>query len=347
MNGRNNIAVKFIIINLTVFATLFIIAEILIRIFVGYPMKFNIHNSLIYIPKPNQTKIFASPTHPARSSIDSNRFRKTGKRLTDNPYNILVVGDSYTYDVGVNDNETWCYVLENTLRDRGIKVNVYNAGVPGYGTWQILLRWKELIRERKYDLTIYGYFPGEDERRVRPDTEAMKELLNYAKFRFAIKESSFLSSVYFIFVHILARDSQIAKNLVFDPDKNDQSQKIDYSHLWKDEIPIWQENSSSINSGDVVVLELVRCQKFSASSAPFERNLEHSGIPIFSVIRIVDSLRTAGIEVNSPPPVYHHSSAVDAEIGAYTANLCEQLLLREMGADKSLKTIPEPREYLY
>lgn len=54
---------------------------------------------------------------------------------------VLVMGDSQTYGLGVEEGKTFCDLLEAALRRRGRDgVEVVNAGVPGYGTFEA--RWK-------------------------------------------------------------------------------------------------------------------------------------------------------------------------------------------------------------
>jgi lysophospholipase L1-like esterase len=52
-------------------------------------------------------------------------------------FRILALGDSTTFGLGVNDDETWPAVLESLLREKtGRPVEVINAGVPGYTAFQ-------------------------------------------------------------------------------------------------------------------------------------------------------------------------------------------------------------------
>lgn len=51
-------------------------------------------------------------------------------------FRVLALGDSCTFGVGVDDDETWPAQLERLLRDRGVDAEVINAGVPGYTAFQ-------------------------------------------------------------------------------------------------------------------------------------------------------------------------------------------------------------------
>jgi hypothetical protein len=48
---------------------------------------------------------------------------------------VAILGDSYVFGYGVDQNETFPAQLERKLRSSGRAVDVVNAGVPGYGAW--------------------------------------------------------------------------------------------------------------------------------------------------------------------------------------------------------------------
>jgi hypothetical protein len=61
---------------------------------------------------------------------------------------ILVVGDSFPFGWGVENDEMFSSVLERRLRAEGVAAEVISAGVPGYSTDQNLI----FLRERGFDL---------------------------------------------------------------------------------------------------------------------------------------------------------------------------------------------------
>jgi len=65
---------------------------------------------------------------------------------------ILALGDSYTFGVGVGDAETFCAVLERTLGPQ--RVEVIDAGVPGYGIFQAERMLRRLGTELHPDIVI-------------------------------------------------------------------------------------------------------------------------------------------------------------------------------------------------
>jgi lysophospholipase L1-like esterase len=76
---------------------------------------------------------------------------------------ILVLGDSYTFGVYVQDDETYPAVLESALNRRGINAEVINAGYAD--GWSPDEHYAWLVNEGlryKPDVIIYGFFIGND-----------------------------------------------------------------------------------------------------------------------------------------------------------------------------------------
>jgi len=58
--------------------------------------------------------------------------------LEESPMRTVVLGDSLTYGVGIAAEDTDAAVLERLVRDRTPRARVYNLGVPGYQSDDIL-----------------------------------------------------------------------------------------------------------------------------------------------------------------------------------------------------------------
>lgn len=72
---------------------------------------------------------------------------------------ILALGDSTTFGLGVDEDETYSSHLERMLRAKlNRPVEVLNLGVPGYATAQERLLFQRYHRELKPDLVIVGFF---------------------------------------------------------------------------------------------------------------------------------------------------------------------------------------------
>lgn len=76
---------------------------------------------------------------------------------------ILAVGDSFTHCDQVKYEDSWTHLLEQGL---GSGCEVLNGGVPGYGTDQALLRWRELAPRLKPHLGIFGILLEDAHRNV-------------------------------------------------------------------------------------------------------------------------------------------------------------------------------------
>jgi lysophospholipase L1-like esterase len=76
----------------------------------------------------------------------------------DGAFRVLALGDSFTFGLGVEQDETFEQVLEGRLRERyGDRVECLNLGVVGYGTLQEL-KILERHRDLAPDLVILGFY---------------------------------------------------------------------------------------------------------------------------------------------------------------------------------------------
>jgi len=69
-------------------------------------------------------------------------------------YRVLVLGDSFTFGFGVEDDQTFPSRLAAELGGSAAGIQVMNAGVPGWGTDQYLIRTRSLPRELTPDLLL-------------------------------------------------------------------------------------------------------------------------------------------------------------------------------------------------
>jgi lysophospholipase L1-like esterase len=77
--------------------------------------------------------------------IDRNGFRDDGQQIGSvGDARVVVLGDSNAFGVGLPDDKVLSHQLHDALLTRGVDVKVLNAGVPGYGLDQFLLRLRSL-----------------------------------------------------------------------------------------------------------------------------------------------------------------------------------------------------------
>ena len=109
------------------------------------------HPYLAYYPTPNYRK--------GRTSHNSLGYRSDEFPLEkpDGVFRIVALGGSSTYDVSIEDNaKTFTAQLEKLLHDDyGYQnVQVINAGVPGYNSWEILVNLEFRVLDLDPDLVI-------------------------------------------------------------------------------------------------------------------------------------------------------------------------------------------------
>ena len=111
--------------------------------------------------KPNSTGFMSNPEFNVTINIS-----QKGLRDKDYPYNktgnkkrIIVLGDSFTLGVGVEEDERFTEVLEDKLLEN---VDVINMGVSGYGTDQELLFLEKEGFNYNPDIVLVAFYIGND-----------------------------------------------------------------------------------------------------------------------------------------------------------------------------------------
>lgn len=109
------------------------------------------HPYLVYSPTPNYKK--------GQTSHNSLGYRndEISLKKPNGVYRIVALGGSSTYDVRIEDNKkTFTAQLEKLLKDQyGYKkVEVINAGVPGYNSWEMLSNLEFRVLDLAPDLVI-------------------------------------------------------------------------------------------------------------------------------------------------------------------------------------------------
>ncbi len=115
---------------------IFIIAEIAFRIFRGPP------NPLSEITQKHSSFLFQPNTVMEKSSSKEGEFSYTARinnfgfrgdkialEKTPGKLRIMTVGDSFTFGVGAEDNETIATVIQQRLMNQGVAVEMINAGI--------------------------------------------------------------------------------------------------------------------------------------------------------------------------------------------------------------------------
>jgi lysophospholipase L1-like esterase len=109
------------------------------------------HPYLAYSPTPNYQKGLTSHNSLGYRDDEFPREKPDGE------YRIVALGGSSTYDVSIKDNdETFTAQLEKQLKEEyGYpNVQVINAGVPGYNSWEVLVNLEFRVLDLDPDLVI-------------------------------------------------------------------------------------------------------------------------------------------------------------------------------------------------
>jgi hypothetical protein len=84
---------------------------------------------------------------------------------------IMVIGDSFTFGMGVNLKDTYPKKLEDLLNGSGIAAQVINCGVIGYDMWQYCEMLETKVPPYQPDLIILGLFEDDLKSSVPPYKE--------------------------------------------------------------------------------------------------------------------------------------------------------------------------------
>ncbi|HMY19668.1 MAG TPA: hypothetical protein PKA58_25255 [Polyangium sp.] len=77
---------------------------------------------------------------------------------------IVILGDSFTWGIGVESKQTFPEVLERKLAESGVgNVKIINAGMPSYGTVHELAFHRAYSAELGADAIVLAYYPNDDD----------------------------------------------------------------------------------------------------------------------------------------------------------------------------------------
>ncbi len=119
--------------------------------------------------------------------------REYGQRPPPDTLRIALFGDSFTAGDEISDDETWGHQLEVRLNQAGLRTEVLNFGVGGYGMDQAFLRWQEIGRDYAPDMVIFGFQPENLDRNVNIFPFASYSYRPFSKPRFILTESAGLA----------------------------------------------------------------------------------------------------------------------------------------------------------
>jgi hypothetical protein len=125
------------------------------------PVRFTCNPELGEIPVPGQRGVRNLPgVFTFRYSNNSLGWRgsREYREAKQTDYRVLMLGDSFTYGIGVNDDQTFAALVEKYLTADLRSVEVMNAGCPGKGTDYELKCFQALGVKFHPDLTVLCFF---------------------------------------------------------------------------------------------------------------------------------------------------------------------------------------------
>jgi hypothetical protein len=98
--------------------------------------------------------------------VDANAFGYRGpavpREKPGDTLRILLVGDSFTYGMGVEQDQTLSAWMERGLRERlGRRVEVLNFGIPGLNVEDALVQYRHFAAAWEHDLVLYASFDND------------------------------------------------------------------------------------------------------------------------------------------------------------------------------------------
>jgi hypothetical protein len=137
-----------------------VVIEIALRLFFPQPLgpvQFAVDPDLGFIPVPNQKAMRTLPGVYAYTYSNNSLGLRGPEIHAKTKPRILVLGDSFTYGIGVNDDETFCSILQSLLPEH----EVINGGNGGKGTDYALKFYRTKGKQLQPDIVIL-VFTGND-----------------------------------------------------------------------------------------------------------------------------------------------------------------------------------------
>tara|TARA_Y100000310_G_scaffold313699_1_gene362364 strand:- start:718 stop:1791 length:1074 start_codon:yes stop_codon:yes gene_type:complete len=138
-----------------------LVVEIVLRLF--FPQNLNItqlDEEKVFEHKPGIKSLLKRQEFRTTVEINSRGLRDKEYELEkpDNTIRIAVLGDSFTFGYGVEQNETFSKILETKLNSLSeINYEVINFGVSAYGTEQEYILMQNTVLEYSPDIILLGF----------------------------------------------------------------------------------------------------------------------------------------------------------------------------------------------
>ncbi|GEM_PF-3444175 len=181
-----------------------------------------------YIPNCNST--FSSTEWQTKVSINSVGIRDDPIQPKENyDVRILMLGDSFTWGYGVEQNETFSEVVQQQLNHEGVKADVLNAGVTSYSPTLQYLYLREKGIKLKPDVVVLNFDMSDvqddylrEQEAIFDETGELVSVPNPEKKSFLldlrkeIKITALINSIFIGIDRILPPPTKIEKPFLYD-----------------------------------------------------------------------------------------------------------------------------------
>ena len=171
-------ATKKLLVSGTTVILFLILFEAALRIIPQNDFGYNIHQTPNYEGYYNFREEINTSRH---YRINSFGLRDREYNATTNAYRIIILGDSFTFGVGVPEENTFTELIEKKLNKNQNRFEALNAGVNGFGTLEEEYKLDELIKY-KPDMIILAFYQndyGDNYQRLRYYNGLLQNVFSY------------------------------------------------------------------------------------------------------------------------------------------------------------------------
>lgn len=183
----------------------FVIGELVCRFF--FPdahLRYQTDPEALYYFEPNQRGILLLNNGVSSPTMAINSLGLRGQYSSGLPLRrILFLGDSFTFGMGVQDNETFVHVIGQVFEQ---EVETINGGQPGYGVFQMEATLKRLVDLLRPELVVAVIWQGDFLRQPLSD-EGRAQLFRQQRLSRVLKASVLVTHIYRMLERLLLQFS--------------------------------------------------------------------------------------------------------------------------------------------
>lgn len=133
--------------------------------------------------------------HDFKITTNSHGFRSREVSFKKGGYRVLMLGDSFTFGTGVNDEETFSWLLEDVLRSTPgyEKAEVLNAGTSGSSSVSQVDYFKSEGVQYSPDLVVLNLYTGDDFDQNMRDSRGIARCSRYGMMQAYTKPGDFIA----------------------------------------------------------------------------------------------------------------------------------------------------------